>query len=177
MDEAKKDLGATQTTPTVPEPAAAPEKAGIKTTEFWICAILTLAGLLPASGIFPDTHVAVKVAGLIVSLGAALGYTVVRGSVKKAPYSAFLFAILLPLLAGGCAQSTQSGYIKVGNVENTMLSNMIRHDRMLKATADVNGDGKVDATDDADRKTFLRDSEMIRAVFSAAKGEKPATAP
>ena len=56
------------------------KKEGYKTTEFWISSIVTLAGLVAAA--LPETHWAVKVAGLVISMGGAMGYTASRAKVK-----------------------------------------------------------------------------------------------
>lgn len=61
-------------------------KPGIKSTEFWIMLVVTIAGLVTAA--LPETHVAVKIAGLVVSVAGSLGYTVARGGVKKAEVAA-----------------------------------------------------------------------------------------
>lgn len=57
-------------------------KPGYKTTEFWLSLIATLTGAALASGIVPDTGLAGKVIGLIVSALGALGYTVARTKAK-----------------------------------------------------------------------------------------------
>lgn len=57
---------------------------GIKSTEFWLALIATLASLFLASGVLPDTHWAVKVAGLVVAALASLGYSNSRGTAKAA---------------------------------------------------------------------------------------------
>lgn len=59
-------------------------KPGYKTTEFWLTVLAILAGLFVAAGFLPAEHVAVKIAGFIVSALATLGYQLGRASVKKA---------------------------------------------------------------------------------------------
>lgn len=68
----------------MPDPEApAPQKPGFRTTEFWITLAVTVAALVPSLGL-PEEHVAVKIAGLIVAVGAQLGYAALRTSAKKA---------------------------------------------------------------------------------------------
>ena len=67
----------------IPDPAATPVKAGYKTTEFWMTAGATVVGLAIASGIVPDTGVWPKIVALVVSVFAAMGYTVSRTAVKN----------------------------------------------------------------------------------------------
>lgn len=68
----------------MPEPEApVPQKSGFKTTEFWITLAVTIAALVPSLGL-PEEHVAVKVAGLVVAVGAQLGYAALRTAAKKA---------------------------------------------------------------------------------------------
>ncbi len=59
-------------------------KAGWKTTEFWLSTIAMLAGTLIAAGVIdPEgAGTANKVAGLVVSALAAMGYSVSRGLAK-----------------------------------------------------------------------------------------------
>jgi hypothetical protein len=56
---------------------------GWKTTEFWILGLVTIVGLLLASGIIPSGSVYEQILGLIVSTASGLGYTVSRTIVKK----------------------------------------------------------------------------------------------
>ena len=57
-------------------------KPGYKTTEFWLSMVAVLVGLFLASGAVPDTHWAVKIAGIVASALAALGYSAARAHLK-----------------------------------------------------------------------------------------------
>lgn len=57
-------------------------KPGYKTTEWWISVVVTLASLLLASGALGPEDTATKIAALVVALGAQLGYSAGRSSVK-----------------------------------------------------------------------------------------------
>jgi len=57
-------------------------KAGYKTTEFWLSMVAVLVGIFLAAGAVPETHWAVKVAGIVASALAALGYGAVRAKIK-----------------------------------------------------------------------------------------------
>jgi len=59
-------------------------KPGYKTTEFWLSTAAMLLGTLFASGLLVEGSPVMKVAGLVATALGAVGYTVVRGSVKKA---------------------------------------------------------------------------------------------
>lgn len=63
-------------------PENAEVKPGYKTSEFWITAAVTAAGLVTMA--LPENHWAARLAGAVISLGAQLGYTGWRSSVKKA---------------------------------------------------------------------------------------------
>jgi hypothetical protein len=60
-------------------------KAGIKSTEFWLSLSAVIVGAFMASGIFPADHIAVKVAGIVATVLASLGYTWSRTQAKKGP--------------------------------------------------------------------------------------------
>jgi hypothetical protein len=77
------DAKATIETPAAPAAA----KPGFKTTEFWISLAAVLVGAVVASGIIPADSVWERVAGLVVSALAALGYTGARLAVKTAAAS------------------------------------------------------------------------------------------
>jgi len=66
---------------TEPKPS---QKPGWKTTEFWLSTVATVVGLALASGAVPETGTPATIAGAVVAILAALGYTVTRGGVKKA---------------------------------------------------------------------------------------------
>lgn len=57
-------------------------KAGIKTTEFWLSLLAILVGAFLASGLLPETHVAVRVAGMLSMVLGAFGYTWKRTTAK-----------------------------------------------------------------------------------------------
>ena len=63
--------------------AATPVKPGYQTTEFWLTAGATVVGLVIASGMVPDTGMWPKIVALVVSVFAAMGYTVSRTAVKN----------------------------------------------------------------------------------------------
>jgi len=58
-------------------------KSGYKTTEFWLTLLAILLGAFVASGLLPTEHVAIKVAGMVTTVLAALGYTLGRVSAKN----------------------------------------------------------------------------------------------
>lgn len=62
-------------------------KPGYLTTEFFLTLVVTIAGCLPASGLLPVDHWAIKVAGLVVAVAAAMGYTVSRTAIKTSATS------------------------------------------------------------------------------------------
>lgn len=77
-------------------------KPGWKTSEFWLSALASVVGAVLASGV-ADTSPVMKVAGVVAMLLSAMGYTVVRGGVKK---SLALLPLLLGLsMMGGCCSS------------------------------------------------------------------------
>jgi hypothetical protein len=57
-------------------------KPGYKTTEFWLTAGAMIMSHLYASGAIGDGGAIAKVAGIVASILAALGYAVVRGKAK-----------------------------------------------------------------------------------------------
>jgi 1,4-dihydroxy-2-naphthoate octaprenyltransferase len=133
-------------------------KPGVKTTEFWLTALVTVAGLVVAAGIFPSDSPWVKVAGLVVSAGAALGYTAVRGGIKKAPFSILLVVITLGMLSGCC-----KGHIAAEAVDGLVTKVADRHDRFVK------GEATAEDKDPKNKETFLRSTELLRKVVSEAK--------
>jgi len=68
---------------TAAKPAATEEKAGYKTTEFWLSAIAAILGIVLASGAIPDGGTAGQIIGGALSLLGTLGYTASRTQVKK----------------------------------------------------------------------------------------------
>ncbi len=57
---------------------------GFKTSEFWKSAVVTLVGLLAASGVFPDDSQFLKIAGLIAAALSSGAYSLSRGNTKSA---------------------------------------------------------------------------------------------
>ena len=57
-------------------------KPGYKTTEFWLSAVATLAGLVMGSGL-ADDHIAMKVAGFALSALLVFGYNAARAKAKS----------------------------------------------------------------------------------------------
>ena len=144
-------------------------KTGIKTTEFWLTAIVILAGLIPTSGLIPEGHWAVKVCGLVVSVAAALGYTWQRGSAKARAAATkdvpgtvaklLLLAVLVGLVAG-CGGG--AGYIRAEAIAPAVELVTVRHDKMLR--------GEIDPAklSEEDKATYLRSSELLRSVVAEA---------
>jgi hypothetical protein len=132
-------------------------KPGVKTTEFWLTAIVTIAGLVVASGVFPSESPWVKVAGLVVSAGAALGYTAVRGGVKKAA-NLVLVAVLLGGVAGCC-----SGHVRADAIDGLVQKVADRHDRFVK------GEPNAEDRDPKNKDTFLRSTELLRKTLKEAQ--------
>jgi hypothetical protein len=59
-------------------------RKGIVTTEFWLTLSANLTAAFLASGVLPDTHVAVKVAAFVAAALASLGYVAGRAYLKAA---------------------------------------------------------------------------------------------
>lgn len=141
-------------TPTKP----ADVKSGFKTTEFWIMLVVTLAGLLPMSGIFKTDSVALKICGLIVSLATAMGWTAMRTSLKKA--AQVLVFVLVPLsVLGGCC----TGTIKASEVDPLWGDVCNRHDKLVKGELDPK------SISEADKATYLRSTQILRQILSEAQ--------
>lgn len=139
-------------------------KPGWKTSEFWISLIVVIAGAVMA--VYPQESQAFKIAGIAMSTLTALGYTTVRGGVKKAAKLLLVVAIL-----GAVAGCTQ-GMIRADAIDGSIDLVTKRHDAMLLGKLDpkdLNGDGKVDEKDEADRRTYLRTSELLRYTVGQAK--------
>ena len=65
--------------------AEAKTKPGYKTTEFWMSAVVAVMGLVTTSGAMDGLgadHWAVKAAGMVAAVLAALGYTAARAKTK-----------------------------------------------------------------------------------------------
>ena len=58
-------------------------KSGWQTTEFWLSLVAVAAGAIVSSGAFHDDSPWMKIAGLVVSVLGALGYTASRGKLKS----------------------------------------------------------------------------------------------
>ena len=138
------------------------ERSGIKTTEFWITAIVVLAGLLPTSGLFPEGHWGVKVCGLVVSVAAALGYTMARAGVKSAAGKLLVLFCLVGLLAGCGGQ----GMIRAEAIEPAVKLVTGLHDKLLMGEVDP---AKIKPEDKA---TYLRTSELLRSTVREAAENK-----
>lgn len=82
-----------------PTPPAA--KPGWQTTEFWLSSAATLLGILMASGAIEAGSTWDKVVGLLITVLAALGYTVARAAVKRA--SGLILIAALATGLSGCA--------------------------------------------------------------------------
>lgn len=143
------------------QPTVTAPKPGFKTTEFWLTAVGSIAGLILAAGL-EDSHILVKIAGLALTGLSILGYQVTRGSVKKAA-NLLLLAVTLSL-AAGCA-GTQKGYLKASNVDGGMRDVVSRHDRMVKGELDPK------TLSAEDRATFLRTSTLILKALDEAKNK------
>lgn len=75
-----------------------------------------------------------------------------------------IFLILALGLTGGCCK----GSVKAGAIDDLVKQVSDRHDKLLDRVPDVNGDGKVDGTDDADKATYKRSSALLRQVVKEA---------
>jgi drug/metabolite transporter (DMT)-like permease len=58
-------------------------KAGWKTSEYWLSLAAIVVGMLLASGAIGEATALGKVLAFVASALTAIGYTYVRGSVKK----------------------------------------------------------------------------------------------
>ena len=59
-------------------------KPGYKSTEFWMKSTVAVAGIVMASGVLVEGSELFKIVGMVISLGAALGYTAARTKAKMA---------------------------------------------------------------------------------------------
>ena len=59
-------------------------KPGYKTSEFWLSAVATIGGLVLASGAFVEGDTGFKIASLVMSALASMGYSASRGKAKSA---------------------------------------------------------------------------------------------
>ena len=66
------------------EADAAKKKQGYKTTEFWLAAAASVAGMVVASGAIPADGKWGQIVGLVVVALASMGYSSTRGKVKAA---------------------------------------------------------------------------------------------
>lgn len=137
-------------------------KPGFKTTEFWLTLVAVAVGAIFASGAFGEDSGTLQIAGIAATVLTAMGYTVSRGMAKKV-----VLFFLLPLLllgAAGCCK----GHIRADSIDGSIKIVSKRHDRLVNLVKDVNGDGVVDGTDDADRRTYLRTTELLQGVVKTA---------
>lgn len=102
---------ATSLAVSLPPPAADPPpvKPGWRTTEFYLSSAAVLLGVLYASGLITTGSPWDRLAGIAATLLAAMGYTVVRGSVKSA-------AAALLVVALGSAVASQTACISSAQV-------------------------------------------------------------
>lgn len=59
------------------------KKPGYKTTEFYLCAITVIVGILMGSGAFAETSTVYNILGFVSSTLATLGYTYSRAKIKS----------------------------------------------------------------------------------------------
>ena len=74
-------------------------------------------------------------------------------------------AVLALGVLGGCC----GGSIKASAISDLVEKVTLRHDALLDRTPDVNGDGKGDATDEADKATYKRSSKLLTDVVKEAE--------
>ena len=71
-------------TTTQPQSANTPDKRpGLRSSEFWLSAIATLAGIVLASGALAEGSMAAQIVGGVLAVLAQLGYTASRTQVKR----------------------------------------------------------------------------------------------
>lgn len=143
------------------------ERTGIRTTEFWLTALVVLAGLIPTSGLVTEGHWTVKVCGLVVSVAAALGYTWQRGTVKNnATTTTVTKLLLVALLIGLVAGCGGQGYVRAEAIAPAVDLVTLRHDKMLR--------GELDPAKIApeDREAYLRTSGLLRETVEQAAAKK-----
>lgn len=109
MSDATTTPASTSPVATAATPTPSVIKPGYKTSEFWLSAAATCVGLVIASGLIPTTGDWPKIAGLVVGLLGAMGYTVNRSMVKAAA----LFLLMCAFLGwcAGCNSITQTNYV------------------------------------------------------------------
>lgn len=94
-------------------------KSGWKTTEFWLSVLAFIVAVFVNSGVVPDVHWSMKLAGALLGGLSILGYSIGRGVAKSGVRSLLPFllvlgaASLLTLGASGC-QTTARGAIAKG---------------------------------------------------------------
>lgn len=78
------------------------------------------------------------------------------------------FVLVVLVLALGVAGGCCGGSIKASAIGDLVEKVSARHDALLDRVPDVNGDGKVDAADEADKATYKRSSALLRQVVKEA---------
>lgn len=138
-------------------------RPGWKTTEFWITLVLTAAGLVTASGAFGAESEVVRVAGLVLSLGASLGYKASRTAVKKA---SIILILILPLVLVGCP----GGMIRASEVKDTWGYVRSTHDQLIdKGTVTMDGqEKKPSELSDLEKRTLKRNTASFQKAMDSA---------
>jgi hypothetical protein len=77
-----------------PPPPPVPPTAGWRSSEFWLSVAAMLVGTLLDSGLIPSDSIWTKLAGVAMTILAALGYTYSRGAVKAAFHGAAKLLLL-----------------------------------------------------------------------------------
>ncbi len=134
-------------------------KPGYKSTEFWLTMIAQIVGGALASGAIEEASPLARICGMGMMVLSGLGYTFVRGGVKKAA-KVLIFCLVLPVLLAGCCV----GHVRAKGILGVTTEVSERHDRLL------NDEATEDDKDPEQTASHLRSSKLLRlAVTKAAE--------
>lgn len=149
--------------PIIPVPVSSPIKPGLRTSEFYISAVVALVGAMMTLGVFKAGTPYDKMLGVIAMTLSTLGYTVGRSAVKAVALKMCLALALLPLMCG-CAMfnpnATDQQKLDAAKQTYTNANNVIS---LLIAT------GYIAKNDQALKDHILQASATIRDAFAKAQ--------
>lgn len=127
FDRAGGQTGETTITTQATSPTP-PPKPGWQTTEFWGSWAVKILGALIAGGVFGDGSVAMRIAGVAMTILGYLGYTYSRAVVKAA---AFAMLFLVAVNQTACADAKKAG---VAVVDCTKTNYQVAAVELVKCT-------------------------------------------